>query len=44
MQLLANRLLGTGAGQIPPRYLTPGTVMEVRISGIGTLRNSVVFD
>ncbi|RKL18920.1 hypothetical protein BFJ70_g14134 [Fusarium oxysporum] len=34
---------GIGAGMDPPQYLTPGTKMEVWISKIGTLRNSVEF-
>ncbi|KAJ5763914.1 hypothetical protein N7533_002595 [Penicillium manginii] len=34
---------GVGAGLSPPRYLVPGTQMDVSISGIGTLRNNVVF-
>lgn len=34
---------GVGAGFKPPKYLTPGTTMEVRIPGIGTLRNGVEF-
>ena len=36
--------LGVGAGLDPPRWLTPETLMEVQISGIGTLRNTVVYD
>jgi len=32
---------GVGIGYTPPRYLKPGDRMEVSISGIGTLRNSV---
>ncbi|KAJ6024339.1 hypothetical protein N7540_005136 [Penicillium herquei] len=35
---------GVGAGLSPPKYLVPGTQMEVSISEIGTLRNDVVFD
>lgn len=35
---------GVGAGLSPPKYLVPGTKMEVEISKIGTLRNTVVFD
>ncbi|KAJ5787278.1 hypothetical protein N7457_002268 [Penicillium paradoxum] len=35
---------GVGAGLNPPRYLVPGTQMDVSISGIGTLRNNVVFE
>lgn len=34
---------GVGAGLNPPKYLVPGTVMEVNISKIGTLRNGVKF-
>ncbi|CAF3537820.1 unnamed protein product [Fusarium graminearum] len=35
---------GVGAGLNPPRYLVPGTHMEVRIAEIGTLRNGVEFE
>ncbi|KAJ5875665.1 uncharacterized protein N7473_013012 [Penicillium subrubescens] len=34
---------GVGAGINPPKYLVPGTQMDVSISGIGTLRNNVIF-
>ncbi|KAF4990295.1 hypothetical protein FDECE_14438 [Fusarium decemcellulare] len=34
---------GVGSGLKPPRYLEPGTKMEVHITGIGTLRNGVKF-
>ncbi|KAJ5813311.1 uncharacterized protein N7503_000061 [Penicillium pulvis] len=34
---------GVGAGLNPPKYLIPGTQMDVFISQIGTLRNNVVF-
>lgn len=34
---------GVGAGLKPPKYLVPGSVMEVSISQIGTLRNGVRF-
>ncbi|KAJ4339705.1 hypothetical protein N0V95_007719 [Ascochyta clinopodiicola] len=34
---------GVGAGLKPPKYLVPGTVMEVSLSKIGTLRNGVKF-
>ncbi|KAJ5662858.1 hypothetical protein N7507_003589 [Penicillium longicatenatum] len=34
---------GVGAGLNPPKYLTPGTQMDVFVSQIGTLRNNVVF-
>lgn len=40
---LANNNSGVGAGMNPPRYLVPGTKMEVWISKIGTLRNDVEF-
>jgi len=33
---------GVGAAQTPPRFLTPGDVVEATIEGIGTLRNPVV--
>lgn len=33
---------GVGIGFKPPRYLTAGDVMEVTISGMGTLRNPVI--
>ena len=32
---------GAGARFDPPRYLTPGDVVEVEVAGIGTLRNGV---
>ncbi|APE42555.1 2-hydroxyhepta-2,4-diene-1,7-dioate isomerase [Sulfitobacter alexandrii] len=32
---------GAGARFDPPRYLVPGDVVEVEVSGIGTLRNGV---
>ncbi|KAJ5812303.1 hypothetical protein N7474_008604 [Penicillium riverlandense] len=35
---------GVGSGLTPPRYLVPGTQMDVSIGGIGTLRNGVVFE
>ncbi|KAE8314501.1 hypothetical protein BDV41DRAFT_575760 [Aspergillus transmontanensis] len=34
---------GVGAGFIPPKWLVPGTQMDVQISQIGTLRNNVVY-
>ncbi|KAL2784285.1 hypothetical protein BJX66DRAFT_90035 [Aspergillus keveii] len=34
---------GVGAGLKPPKYLVPGTQMDIWISGIGTLRNGVVL-
>jgi len=33
---------GVGAAQNPPRFLTPGDVVEATVEGIGTLRNPVV--
>lgn len=35
--------VGVGAGLTPPKYLVPGTQMDVHITKIGTLRNNVVF-
>ncbi|KAI0908715.1 hypothetical protein F4824DRAFT_496616 [Ustulina deusta] len=35
---------GVGSRMQPPRWLTPGTHMEVFISGIGTLKNTVSFE
>lgn len=32
---------GAGARLTPPRYLTPGDVVEIEVEGIGTLRNGV---
>jgi 2-keto-4-pentenoate hydratase/2-oxohepta-3-ene-1,7-dioic acid hydratase in catechol pathway len=32
---------GVGIGFTPPRFLTPGDVVEVSITGLGTLRNRV---
>ncbi|KAF6830426.1 fumarylacetoacetate hydrolase family protein [Colletotrichum plurivorum] len=34
---------GVGAGLNPPKWLLPGTQMEVSITNIGTLRNGVKF-
>lgn len=34
---------GVGVGLNPPQYLVPGMTVEVEISKIGTLRNTVVF-
>ncbi|KAL2436789.1 Caffeoylpyruvate hydrolase [Exophiala dermatitidis] len=34
---------GVGSGLNPPKYLVPGTKMEVSISKIGTVRNTVEF-
>lgn len=41
--MLTGLFTGVGAGMNPPKYLVPGTQMDVSISGIGTLRNNVVF-
>jgi 2-keto-4-pentenoate hydratase/2-oxohepta-3-ene-1,7-dioic acid hydratase in catechol pathway len=35
---------GVGAGRKPPVWMKPGDSVEVEISGIGTLRNSVAAD
>lgn len=35
---------GVGAGRKPPVWMQPGDTIEVEISGIGTLRNSVIAD
>ncbi|KAJ9606387.1 hypothetical protein H2200_009348 [Cladophialophora chaetospira] len=33
---------GVGFGQTPPSFLSPGDVVEVTVTGLGTLRNQVV--
>jgi 2-keto-4-pentenoate hydratase/2-oxohepta-3-ene-1,7-dioic acid hydratase in catechol pathway len=33
---------GVGYPRTPPRFMTPGDVVEVEIEGIGTLRNTIV--
>lgn len=33
---------GAGARFEPPRYLIPGDIVEVEVSGVGTLRNGVI--
>jgi 2-keto-4-pentenoate hydratase/2-oxohepta-3-ene-1,7-dioic acid hydratase in catechol pathway len=35
---------GVAAGRKPPTWMKPGDVVEVEISGIGTLRNRVVAE
>ncbi len=35
---------GVGAGRKPPVWMKPGDTVEVEITGIGTLRNSVIAD
>ncbi|KAM0079764.1 hypothetical protein ACKRZS_008093 [Fusarium odoratissimum] len=35
---------GVGAGLKPPKYLVPGTHMEVKITQIGTLKNGVDYE
>ncbi|KAI0544193.1 hypothetical protein F4679DRAFT_565917 [Xylaria curta] len=35
---------GVGSRMQPPQWLTPDTRMEVYVSGIGTLKNTVVFE
>lgn len=36
--------LGAGARFDPPKYLTPGDVVEVEVSGVGLLRNGIMDD
>jgi len=33
---------GVGAFRQPPLWMKPGDVVEVEISGIGTLRNTII--
>lgn len=40
---ILTKIAGVGAGLKPPKYLVPGTIMEVVIDKIGTLRNGVAF-
>lgn len=40
--ILSGTPSGAGARLDPPRYLLPGDVVEVEVSGIGTLRNTVI--
>ena len=35
---------GSGAKQVPPRWLRAGDVLEIEVSGVGTLRNTVADD
>ncbi len=35
---------GVGDSRTPPRYLRDGDVVEVRVDGVGTLRNPVAFE
>jgi 2-keto-4-pentenoate hydratase/2-oxohepta-3-ene-1,7-dioic acid hydratase in catechol pathway len=35
---------GVGAGRKPPVWMKPGDIVEIEISGIGTLRNPVIAD
>ena len=35
---------GAGARFDPPRYLSPGDEIEVKVSGIGTLKNWVEYE
>jgi 2-keto-4-pentenoate hydratase/2-oxohepta-3-ene-1,7-dioic acid hydratase in catechol pathway len=39
--ILTGTPAGVGMAQKPPRWLQPGDVMEVEISGLGVLRNEV---
>ena len=42
--ILTGTPAGVGTARTPPRYLCHGDVVEVSISGIGTLRNTVVAE
>jgi 2-keto-4-pentenoate hydratase/2-oxohepta-3-ene-1,7-dioic acid hydratase in catechol pathway len=42
--ILSGTPSGAGARLDPPRYLQPGDVVEVEVSRVGTLRNTVVAD
>ena len=42
--ILSGTPSGAGARFDPPRYLRPGDVVEVEVSGVGTLRNRVIDD
>lgn len=42
--ILSGTPSGAGARFDPPRYLRPGDVVEVEVSGVGILRNAVVDD
>jgi 2-keto-4-pentenoate hydratase/2-oxohepta-3-ene-1,7-dioic acid hydratase in catechol pathway len=42
--ILSGTPSGAGARFDPPRYLVPGDVVEVEVSGVGVLRNTVVDD
>jgi 2-keto-4-pentenoate hydratase/2-oxohepta-3-ene-1,7-dioic acid hydratase in catechol pathway len=35
---------GVGYARKPPRFLTPGDVVEIEIEGIGVLRNPVIAE
>jgi 2-keto-4-pentenoate hydratase/2-oxohepta-3-ene-1,7-dioic acid hydratase in catechol pathway len=35
---------GVGIGFDPPRFLRPGDTVEISITGLGTLTNTVVAD
>jgi 5-carboxymethyl-2-hydroxymuconate isomerase len=39
--ILTGTPTGAGARFDPPKYLKPGDVVEVRVPGIGTLRNPI---
>ena len=40
--ILSGTPSGAGARFDPPRYLRPGDIVEVEVSGVGVLRNSVI--
>jgi len=42
--ILSGTPSGSGARLDPPRYLQPGDVVEVEVSRVGTLRNTVIAD
>lgn len=35
---------GVGMGRNPPRWMRPGDVVEVSVSGLGTLRNAIIAE
>ncbi len=42
--ILSGTPSGAGARLVPPRYLGAGSVVEVEVSGVGILRNTVIDD
>jgi 2-keto-4-pentenoate hydratase/2-oxohepta-3-ene-1,7-dioic acid hydratase in catechol pathway len=43
MCLLDLYILGVGNGLKPPKFIRPGTQMNISVSQIGTLKNGVDF-